>query len=55
MNAMLCDRRFLTVTLLLLFAVPPCADARQFACWPIVRGDTASGLALRLTGNAAAA
>ena len=29
------------------------AEAQQFACWPIVRGDTASSLARRLTGTAA--
>jgi hypothetical protein len=55
MNATLRNRRFPMVVLLLLCAAPPCADAQQFVCWPIVRGDTASGLARQLTGNAAAA
>ena len=55
MNAPLRNRRFPAVVLLLLCAAPPSADAQQFVCWPIVRGDTASGLARQLTGNAAAA
>lgn len=40
---------------LLLCTAPVGAEAQQFVCSPIVRGDTASGLARRLTGNAAAA
>jgi hypothetical protein len=52
MNAALRNRRVLTVVLLLLCAAPPGAEAQNFVCWPIVRGDTASGLALRLTGDA---
>lgn len=43
------------VVFLLLCAAPPGAEAQQFVCWPIVRGDTASGLALRLTGTAVTA
>jgi len=39
----------------LLCAAPPCAEAQQFVCRPIVRGDTVSRLALQLTGNARAA
>jgi len=30
-------------------------DAQHFVCWPIAAGETASSLARRLTGNAAAA
>ena len=41
--------------LLLLCVAPPCAQAQQFVCWPIVQGDTASELSRRLTGRAAAA
>jgi hypothetical protein len=41
--------------LLLLCAAPPCAEAQQFVCRPIVRGDTAVRLARQLTGSAAAA
>ena len=41
--------------LLLLCAMPSRVDAQQFVCWPIAAGDTASSLARRLTGNAAAA
>jgi hypothetical protein len=48
-------RRFATLIVLLLVAVPFGAEAQQFVCRPIVRGDTASGLALRMTGSAAAA
>jgi hypothetical protein len=40
---------------LLLCTTPFVVEAQQFECWPIVRGDTASGLARRLTGKAAAA
>jgi len=43
------------VVLALLCAVPPSVEAQQFVCRPIVRGDTASGLARRLTGDPAAA
>jgi hypothetical protein len=55
MDGPLRSRRLPTVVLLLLCAAPPCAEAQQFVCWPIVRGDTASRLARQLTGNAAAA
>jgi len=48
-------RRLLAVVLLLLCAVPALAEAEQFVCWPIARGDTASSLARRLTGRADAA
>jgi len=51
MNVTLRNRRVLTVVLL-LFCAAPCAEAQNFVCWPIARGDTASGLALRLTGDA---
>ncbi len=47
--------RFATLVVFLLAATPFGADAEQFVCRPIVRGDTASGLALRMTGSAAAA
>ena len=55
MDGTLRSRRLPTVVLLLLCAVPPGAEAQQFVCSPIVRGDTASRLARQLTGNAAAA
>jgi hypothetical protein len=55
MDRTLRSRRLPTVVLLLLCAAPPCADAQQFVCSPILPGDTASGLARRLTGHAAAA
>jgi hypothetical protein len=51
----LCNRRLPLVVLLLLCAAPPCVEAQQFVCSPIVPGDTASSLARRLTGNSAAA
>ena len=35
--------------------MPSRVDAQHFVCWPIAAGDTASTLARRLTGNAAAA
>jgi hypothetical protein len=47
--------RFSTVVLLFLCTLPSPASAQQFVCWPIETGDTASSLARRLTGNAAAA
>ena len=47
------NRRLPAVVLLLLCAAPPCAEAQQFVCWPIVRGDTPSRLARQLTGDAA--
>ena len=47
--------RIATLIVLILAAAPLGAEARQFVCWPIVRGDTAVSLARRLTGNAAAA
>ena len=54
MDGTLRSRRLPAVVLLLLCAVPPGAEAQQFVCSPIVRGDTASRLARQLTGNAAA-
>jgi hypothetical protein len=53
MTATLCSRRLSTVVFLMLCGAAFRAEAQQFACWPIVRGDTASGLARRLTGTAA--
>lgn len=47
--------RLSAVVLLVLCALPSRADAQQFVCWPIAAGDTASSLARRLTGSAAAA
>lgn len=38
---------------LILIAAPLGGEAQQYACWPIARGDTAAGLAWRLTGDAA--
>lgn len=55
MTATLRNRRLPAMVLLLLCATPFVVEAQQFVCWPIVRGDTASRLARRLTGNAAAA
>jgi len=55
MNGTLRNCRLSTVALLLVLAVPPCAVAQEFVCWPIARGETASRLAHRLTGNPAAA
>ena len=55
MNGTPCNRRLATVALLLVCAVPPCAAAQEFVCWPIARGDTAPRLAHRLTGNPSAA
>src|SRR5262245_54397068 len=55
MNATLRNRRVLAVVLLLVCAAPSGAEAQDFVCWPIARGDTASSLALRLTGDAARA
>ena len=43
------------VVLLLLCALPSRVDAQHFVCWPIAAGETASSLARRLTGTAAAA
>jgi hypothetical protein len=54
MDGTLRNRRLPAVVLLLLCAAPAGADAQQFACWPIVRGDSVSGLARRLTGSSAA-
>ena len=51
MNVTFRSRRVPTVVFLLLCAAPPGAQAQNFVCWPIARGDTASGLALRLMGN----
>ena len=55
MNGTLRNCRLSTVALLLVCAVPQFAAAQEFVCWPIVRGDTAPRLALRLVGNSAAA
>lgn len=55
MNGKPRSRRLGVVVLLLLCAAPRDLEAQQFACSPIVPGDTASLLALRLTGDAAAA
>lgn len=48
-------RLTVVVVLLLLCAAPRDVEAQQFACSPILPGDTASLLALRLTGDAATA
>lgn len=55
MNGRPRSRRLRVVVVLLLCAAPRDAEAQQFACSPIAPGDTASLLALRLTGDAAAA
>src|SRR5262245_63951657 len=55
MDGTLRSRRLATVVLLLLCAAPAGVEAQPFVCQPIVSGDTAAGLARRLTGNAAAA
>jgi hypothetical protein len=55
MPGTLCNRRLPALVLLLLCAAPLLAEAQQFVCSPIRRGDTASRLARRLTGNSAAA
>lgn len=55
MDGMPRSGRLLAVTLLLLSGVPARVGAQQFVCSPISRGDTASTLARRLMGNAAAA
>ena len=47
------SRRLSMVVFLVLCGAALRAEAPQFACWPIVRGDTASSLARRLTGTAA--
>lgn len=54
MDGTLRNRRLPAVVLLLLCGAPPCAEAQQFVCYPIVRGDTPSRLARQLTGDAAA-
>jgi hypothetical protein len=54
MDGTLRNRRLPAVVLLLLCAAPPCAEAQQFVCYAIVRGDTPSRLARQLTGDAAA-
>src|SRR4029079_11401949 len=52
-HAKLRKRRVLTgILLLVVCAAAPGARAQDFVCWPIVPGDTASSLALRLTGEA---
>jgi hypothetical protein len=55
MDGTLCNRRLPVLVLLFLCAAPPFVEAQQFVCSPIRRGDTASRLARRLTGNSAAA
>jgi hypothetical protein len=55
MDRTLRSPRLPAVVLLLLCALPSRVAAQQFVCWPIAPGDTASGLARRLTGNAEAA
>src|SRR5687767_6924934 len=55
MNGTLRNCRLATVALLLVCALPPSAAAQEFVCWPIARGETASRLAHRLSGNPAAA
>ena len=52
MTAILRSRRWSTVVFLVSCAVPRYAEAQDFVCWSIARGDTAAGLALRLTGAA---
>src|SRR5688572_28629896 len=52
MTATLRSRRLLMVVFLVLCGATLRAEAQQYACWPIVRGDTASSLARRLTGTA---
>lgn len=54
MNGTVRSSRFLAVVLLLC-TLPSPASAQKFVCWPIAPGDTASSLARRLTGTAAAA
>jgi hypothetical protein len=54
MDGTLRNRRLPAAVLLLLCAAPLCAEAQQFVCYPIVRGDTPSRLARQLTGDAAA-
>lgn len=54
MDGILRNRRLPAAVLLLLCAAPPCAEAQQFVCYTIVRGDTPSRLARQLTGDAAA-
>ena len=48
-------RGLAAVVVLFVCAVSARVDAQQFVCGPIARGDTASKLARRLTGNAALA
>jgi hypothetical protein len=55
MDGALCNRQLPVLVLLFLCAAPPFVEAQQFVCSPIRRGDTASRLARRLTGNPAAA
>ena len=55
MNGTLRNCRLTTVALLLVSAVPLTAAAQEFVCSPIARGETASRLAHRLTGNPATA
>jgi hypothetical protein len=54
MDGTLRNRRLPAVVLLLVCAAPTCAEAQQFVCYAIVRGDTPSRLARQLTGDAAA-
>jgi hypothetical protein len=54
MDGTLRNRRLPVAALLLLCTTPPCAEAQQFVCHPIVRGDTPTRLARQLTGDARA-
>src|SRR5262245_60281753 len=51
MEGTLRNGRLAAVVVLFLCVAPTCVEAQQFVCKPIVRGDTAVGLARRLTGN----
>jgi hypothetical protein len=55
MDGMLRSLRLPALVLLLLYVLPSRVEAQQFVCRPIAAGDTASSLARRLTGKAAAA
>jgi hypothetical protein len=41
------------LVVLIAISLPVAIQAQQFVCWPIGRGDTAAGLARRLTGTTA--
>jgi len=55
MEGTLRNGRLAAVVVLFLCAAPRLADAQQFVCRPILRGDTAVGLARQLTGDPARA